>query len=142
MSADVFGYVASGMAGTLLLLTVYLVYKLITVYDENTTLRDRHDGDLVQFDELKADRDALSVQVATLKPALNTSERLLVAANALISQLRDEKAALQKDRIDEVPASDLVQLSHELLRPPPAPDPAGTGDDHGSTGAVPRPVTP
>ncbi len=139
MSADVFAYVASGMAGTMMLLNVYLVYKLITVYDENSTLRDRHDGDVVQFDKVVADRDALKVDVDRLKPALNTSERLLVAANALISQLRDEKAALQKDRIDEVPASDLVQLSHQLLSPGAASDPAAPGHDPDPPGVVPHP---
>ncbi len=90
MSADVFAYISAGMAGTLLLLAVYLTYKLITVYDEGNHLRDLLDDGIKREAMLTADRDALSVKVTVAQDAATKAlDRLSIAESQRNNAQRD-----------------------------------------------------
>jgi hypothetical protein len=69
MSADTFAIIASSFAVVLMLLCVYLTYKLIVVYDENARLRDLHDADTAQFGAMKKDCADLVVKAAAAQDA-------------------------------------------------------------------------
>ncbi len=121
-------YVLAGvLAGVVAMLGTTLLW-LHSVIRESNHLRDLITDSTARETTLHEDNAALEIDVARLTPALATSERLLIAANATITRLQDAEVTEDNHEIDQIPTSDLVARSHELLQAAAAGAVAAEGD--------------
>lgn len=134
----IIAYILAGVVAGLVVSLASTLLWLHATITEGNHLRDLMTAATARETTHAENEAALEQDVARLTPALATTERLLIAANAKIAKLENVEVTEDKHEIDAIPDGDLVADSHKLLSPEtPGTVAAARGDD--PTDAVPRP---
>ncbi len=131
MTADVTSILAGSVSAALTLLCVYLVYKLITVYEEGNHLRDLLDDGIKRESLLTADRDGLSVQLDVAKTMNKTLLDRVAVTESQRNNAQREVAEKVAEEIRHAPTSSAaLDVLNRILSAqlPAASDPAPTSD--------------